>query len=175
MSSELLPSFGICCGSSILLSTFHITYTSKYTVRVGDELNFTTKEMISIFPLWTFHLFVATFQQHLHVGYISLRLSDIPELVVPIRISLIEGCCYQESYWIKGSYWLSWSHHFESFTVATMTLLTVTESVTNDHGYVPFVLSTSRSFPHSWLITGFVTRVTWQVPLVEQELLTLRF
>jgi hypothetical protein len=29
--------------------------------------------------------------------------------------------------------------------------------VTNDNGYVPLVLSTSRSFPHSWLITGFVT------------------
>jgi hypothetical protein len=28
-------------------------------------------------------------------------------------------------------------------------------------------------FTHSWLITGFVTRVTWQVPLVEQELFTL--
>jgi hypothetical protein len=33
--------------------------------------------------------------------------------------------------------------------------------------------NTSRSFPHSWLITGFVTRLTRRVPLVEQELLTL--
>jgi hypothetical protein len=45
--------------------------------------------------------------------------------------------------------------------------------VTNDHGYVPLVVNTSRSFPHSWLITGFVTRLTRRVPLVEQELLTL--
>jgi len=45
--------------------------------------------------------------------------------------------------------------------------------VTNDHGYVPLVLNTSRSFPHSRLITGFVTRLTRWVPLVEQELLTL--
>ena len=44
---------------------------------------------------------------------------------------------------------------------------------TNDHGYVPLVVSTSRSFPHLWLITGFVTRLTWRVPLVEQELSTL--
>ena len=29
-------------------------------------------EMISIFPLWTFHLYVATFQQHLHMEYTSL-------------------------------------------------------------------------------------------------------
>jgi hypothetical protein len=34
------------------------------------------------------------------------------------------------------------------------------------------VINTSWSFPHSWLIIRFVTRLTW-VPLVEQELLTL--
>jgi hypothetical protein len=45
--------------------------------------------------------------------------------------------------------------------------------VTNDHGYVPLVVNTSRSFPLSWLITGFVTRLTRRVPLVEQELPTL--
>jgi hypothetical protein len=43
--------------------------------------------MISIFPLWTFHLYVATSQQHLHLEYISLRWYDIPELVVPLRCS----------------------------------------------------------------------------------------
>ena len=42
--------------------------------------------------------------------------------------------------------------------------------VTNDHGYVPLVVSTSRSFPHSRLITGFITRLTRWVPLVKQEL-----
>jgi hypothetical protein len=31
----------------------------------------------------------------------------------------------------------------------------------------------SRSFPRSWLITGFVTRLTRRVSLVEQELLTI--
>jgi hypothetical protein len=46
--------------------------------------------------------------------------------------------------------------------------------VTNDHGYFPLVVNTFRSFPHSRLITGFVTRLTRQVPLVEQELLTLQ-
>jgi hypothetical protein len=52
--------------------------------------------------------------------------------------------------------------------------------VTNDHGYVPLchkwsrICSTCRKhFPHSRLITGFVTRLTRRVPLVEQELLTL--
>jgi hypothetical protein len=45
--------------------------------------------------------------------------------------------------------------------------------VTNDHEYVPLVVNTSLSIPHSWLITGFVTRLTRRVSLVEQELLTL--
>jgi len=29
------------------------------------------REMISIFPLWTFHLYIATLQQHLHGVSIS--------------------------------------------------------------------------------------------------------
>jgi len=44
----------------------------------------------------------------------------------------------------------------------------------HDHRYVPFVVITIRSFPYSWLITGFVTRVTRWVPHVEQELLPLQ-
>ena len=44
---------------------------------------------------------------------------------------------------------------------------------TNDHEYDLLVVSTSLSFPHSRLITGFVTRLTRRVPLVDQELLTL--
>ena len=39
--------------------------------------------------------------------------------------------------------------------------------------YIPLVVNPSRSFPRSRLITGFVTRLTRLVPLVEQELLTL--
>ena len=45
--------------------------------------------------------------------------------------------------------------------------------VTNYHGYVLIVVNTSRSFPRSWLITGFVTKLTRRVSLVEQELSTL--
>jgi hypothetical protein len=44
------------------------------------------------FSLGTFNLYVATFQQHLHIEYISLSWYDITELVVPIRISLIKDC-----------------------------------------------------------------------------------
>ena len=42
--------------------------------------------------------------------------------------------------------------------------------VTNDHGYIPFVVITIRSIPHSWLITGFARRATRQVQHVEQKL-----
>ena len=45
--------------------------------------------------------------------------------------------------------------------------------VTNDHEYVPLVVNTFRSFSPSWLIIGFVTRLTQRVPLIQQELLTL--
>ena len=62
----------------------------------------------------------------------------------------------------------------QNFTVATMTWLTLWNiCVINDHGYFPLVISTPRSFPHSRLITGCVTRLTRRVPLVEQELPTL--
>jgi len=45
--------------------------------------------------------------------------------------------------------------------------------VTNDNEYVALVVSYTWSFSHSWIITGFVTRDTRRVPLVEQELPTL--
>jgi hypothetical protein len=39
--------------------------------------------------------------------------------------------------------------------------------------FVPLVVNTSQSFPHSWLISGFVTRLTRWVPPVEEELFIL--
>ena len=65
-------------------------------------------------------------------------------------------------------------HHFERFTVANMNCLTAKEYLYRN---LPLICSTyrntSRSVPDSLLITGFVTRVTRWVSLVEQELLTL--
>ena len=59
--------------------------------RLRTKLHDFTKEMISIFPSWTFHSYVATFQQHLHMEYISLSWNDILELVGPIRKLLNQG------------------------------------------------------------------------------------
>jgi hypothetical protein len=54
-------------------------------------------------------------------------------------------------------------------------LLTINSSIlTNFNGDAPLVVSTSRFLSRSWLITGFVTRVTRWVPLVAQELLSFR-
>ena len=39
--------------------------------------------------------------------------------------------------------------------------------------YIPFVVITIRSFPHSWLIIGFLTRVTRRMQHMEPDLLTL--
>jgi hypothetical protein len=38
--------------------------------------------------------------------------------------------------------------------------------------YIQFVVITTRAFPHSWRITGFVTRVTRRVSFLQQELPT---
>jgi hypothetical protein len=45
--------------------------------------------------------------------------------------------------------------------------------VINDYGYVPLVVSSSRSFTHSWLITGSITRLTRRVSLLEHLYLYL--
>ena len=58
----------------------------------------------------------------------------VPELVIPVGVSLVEGCCYHGSYWTKGSPWLSWSHHFEGCIW-----------VTGGHGCVPVVMGTSQT------------------------------
>ena len=62
--------------------------------------------------------------------------------------------CFSSMYgfWLRSPPWLVWP------------LWNI--SVTNDHGYVPLVVNICRSFPHSWLINGFVTRLSRRVPLV---------
>jgi hypothetical protein len=127
--------------------------------------------MISIFPLWTFHLYVAAFQKQLHMEYISLSWYDIPELVVPI---LDRGLLLTRKLLNQGFHLLKLKSSLPKFYGRHHDLVDCYGiSVTNNHGYVPLVVSTSQSFPHSWLITVFVTRLTRLIPLVKQELPTL--
>ena len=121
-----------------------------------------TGSAISISPLWTFHLYVATFQQHLHMAYIYISVDRVfqslwflwgfpwymvadnreaTEPRVPLGyVEVITSNVLQSPPWLG---WPLWNVR-----------------VTNDHGYVTLVVNTSRSFPHSWLITGFITRLT---------------
>jgi hypothetical protein len=54
-----------------------------------------------------------------------------------------------------------------------MTWLTVMEYMCHKWTQICSTCRKHFPFPHSWLIIGFVTNLTWQMPLVEQELLTL--
>ena len=97
------------------------------------------------------------------MGYISLSWYDIPELVVPIRISLIDrellltrkrlnqGFLLVKFKSSLRKLWLDW------------TLWNI--FVTNDHSNVPLFVNTSRSFSQSLVIIGFVTRLTRPVHL----------
>ena len=64
----------------------------------------------------------------------------------------------------------NWIHLLLYFNMQRNTNLSIANFNQTTHFNV---VNTSRSLPHSRLITGFVTRVTQQVPLVEHELLTL--
>ena len=69
----------------------------------------------------------------------------------------------------QGSSWLIWSHHFESFTVTTMTWLTVLKYLYHKWPWIP-VCSAITICPSSFMTyQRFVTRVAQ----VDQELLTL--
>ena len=57
---------------------------------------------------------------------------------------------------------------FRKFYVANTTELTVLKYLWHKWSRI---CSTTRSFPRSWLIAGFLTRVTRRVTLVGQELL----
>ena len=73
-----------------ITDTDNPTYLDLHLEIFSEERLKTTKEMISIFSSWTFHLYVAKCDQHME--YIYFSWYDIAELVVPIWMSLVEGC-----------------------------------------------------------------------------------
>ena len=127
-----------------------------------------TKEMISFFPLWTFHSYIATFQQHLHMIYIS-QLIQYSRACGSCRDFLDRGLLLTRKPLNQGSLLVKlksslrklYGHHH------VWTLWNI--CVSNDHWYVPLV-NTSRSFPHSWLTTKFVTKLTRRVPPLTEHL-----
>jgi hypothetical protein len=98
---------------------------------------------------------------------LSLSWSDILELVVPIMIFLIDGCCWQGRFRmvkLKSSLRMFYGRYHDLVNRYGISVSQMTTDM------FPFDVITIRSFPHSLLITEFVTRVSRRVPHVEQEL-----
>jgi hypothetical protein len=114
-------------------SSSNATKTESSTVGVHKDRNFTTKEMISIFPIWTFQLFVATFQQHLH-------------MIRYFRECCSECCCKQGNYFTKGLVIKLGS------SLRTMTCVTDTEYL---HPKWPRICSSCRY--HNPVVYKFMT------------------
>ena len=67
-----------------------------------------------------------------------------PGLVLPIRISLVEGCSWQEIYWTKGFAVKDKRHHSGNLSVAVWFGWPVRNiHFTNDNGYLPTVMNTN--------------------------------
>ena len=115
---------------------------------------------------------ISSIDTHFQPYDLSLNWSDIPELVVPVRNSLTTGCCCLGSCWTKDTYWFIISSkvlRLPRWLASPLRNIFVAMYP----GYVTRIVSNARSFPLSWLIGRFVTRIALWVPLVEQELLTL--
>ena len=96
--------------------------------------------------------------------YTSLSWYDIPELVVHIRISL-RGLLLTRKLLNKRLLLVKVKSLLRKFYGRHHDLV-------NRYG-IHVSVSQMTTCSHSWLITGFVTRLTRRVPLVKQELLTL--
>ena len=84
---------------------------------------------------------------------------DITEILLKVTLNTIKptkptNLLYVYNYSIE-----IWSVTHQS-KVLLFSFLHHLYTVSFDHGYVPLVVSTSRSFRHSRLITGFATEVT---------------
>ena len=112
----------------------------------------------------------AASQQYLLMQYISLSWCDFPELVVLFRIFMNRGLLLTRKLLNQGFLLIMLKSSLRKINGRHHDLVDQLWNicVTNDRGYAPFVVNTSRFFPHSWLISGFVSRLTRRVPLVEQ-------
>ena len=102
----------------------------------------------------------------------NLSSYNIPEFGVHIKISLVESGCLQGSSWTKGvsSHCRFYGRHHD--LVLSRYRISVSQMTAR---MLPFVVVTIPSlFFRSWLIIGFLTRVTRRVSLMEQKLLILR-
>jgi hypothetical protein len=93
----------------IQLCNIHtLTYTLNSEVRLRDDFNF---------PVVNFPFICSNISAPCEYGACYFRL------LVPIRISVIEDCCWKR-YWTKSSWWLDLNDHFKGCTVVISTWLT---------------------------------------------------
>jgi hypothetical protein len=103
--------------------------------------------MISIIPLWTFHLYVATFQQHLHI---YLSVDPIFQSVWFLQDFLIRGFLLSRKLLnqifllvkLKSSLRKFYDRHRYGISLSQI----------NDNGYVPFVVRN-----HNPVLSSFIT------------------
>ena len=94
---------------NIQLCNIHtFTYTLNSEGRLRDDFNF---------PIVNFPFICSNISAPCEYGVCYSRL------LTPIRISVIEKCCWKK-YWTKSSWWLDLNDHFKSFTVIISTWLT---------------------------------------------------
>jgi len=78
----------------IQLGLYYTLTKSRYWLRTGWERNITTKKDDFNFSIVNFPFNCSNIPAvPAYIWSIYLSWSDIPEIVVPIRISVIEGCC----------------------------------------------------------------------------------
>ena len=123
-------------------------YTSKSTVRVGEERNFTTKEIISIFPLWNF-------------PFICSNIPAAPAYAVYISqmIRYSRACGSYQDFLDRG-FLLTRKLQNQGFLLVKLKL-SRRKCYGRHHDLVDrYGISVFRSFPYSRLITRFVTSLT---------------
>jgi hypothetical protein len=111
----------------------------------------------SFYPIFFFDIIWHTLS-HQKNGLIN-RIGEV-YVCTPIQISLKKkmNSCLKCSLWCKvyPIYTLSYSmlFHILHLLISISLLHLLTICLLLENGYVPLVVNTSRSFPHSWLITG---------------------
>ena len=76
------------------------TTNSDRSTSYLERIFFSIKDMISIFTLRIFHLYVATFQQHLQMDYTSLSWSDVRFMrMVFVNLVILYRICVANAHW----------------------------------------------------------------------------
>ena len=120
--------------------------------------------LISSISSWTclryFNLDTFISHVYLHKEYIPLSGYAIPQLVIPIMVSLRDSCCKQGSYWANSSQGLSSGQHFMTWLIAMEHLFQKCSqiySVCRNHNLVLSSLTTYHWVCNKIITTGITS------------------